>query len=154
MRQPTYLRVATVLAAAGTLFSGYLSMVRLTSGVCALDEPCPFFLGYPACYTGFILFGSALWISLVALASKARTAWPLVVNGVIAATGVLFARAMVATELQSNVHYRLGLSTCSYGLIFFLALLGLSIYAGIRRRGGERSTRATSPAPGQSHETH
>ena len=145
MRSQTYLRATTVLAAAGTLFSGYLSMVRMRTGVCALDEPCPFFLGYPACYTGFILFGLAFCISFVALARKVRTGWPIVLNGLIGGVGVLFARTMIATELRARGNYRLGLSTCAYGLIFFMALLVASAYAGIGRwRGRHIAGRATS----------
>jgi hypothetical protein len=43
--QKTYLRVTLGLAAAGTLFSGYLNTVRLFTGSCAFNESCPFFSG-------------------------------------------------------------------------------------------------------------
>ena len=46
-----YLRITLGLASGGTAFSGYLSAVRLLTGSCAFNESCPFFLGYPACWT-------------------------------------------------------------------------------------------------------
>ena len=53
------------LGLAGILFSGYLSAIKFFSATCAFNEPCPYFLGYPACYFGFgmflIIFASA-WL--------------------------------------------------------------------------------------------
>lgn len=66
MKPRTYSGWATGLSGAGAAFAGYLSSVKLLSGVCAFDEPCPFFLGYPAYYTGFALFVSMLVISAIA----------------------------------------------------------------------------------------
>ncbi len=133
MSEQTYLRIATGLSAAGTAFAGYLSLTRMTSGVCAFDEPCPFFLGHPACYTGFVLFGVALAISTGALLSRATSAWPMIVNTLIGAAGTLFAARMTGRELSAFAGYKLGLPTCAYGFVFFVALLVVSLVAWMRR---------------------
>jgi hypothetical protein len=129
MRTGTYLKVATGLSAAGTAFAGYLSLTRMTSGVCAFNEPCPFFLGYPACYTGFALFAIAFLVSLAALLAKTESLWPMTMNSVVGAAGILFAGRMTVEELAAPSGYRLGLPTCAYGLVFFLALLVSSVVA-------------------------
>ena len=49
-------RLLLALSIAGLLFSGYLSSYRFFSDTCAFNEPCPYFLGYPACYYGFAMF--------------------------------------------------------------------------------------------------
>ena len=56
MNLKTYLNTTLVLTLGGVLFSGYLSFYKLLTGNCALNEPCPFFLGYPACWYGFAMF--------------------------------------------------------------------------------------------------
>jgi hypothetical protein len=133
MSPRAYFRFATLLGAAGVVFSGYLSLTRMTRGVCAFDESCPFFLGYPACYTGFALFATAFLVSIVALVGKVDSAWPMVANVAVSAAGILFAGRMTITELAEHRAYRLGLPTCAYGFVFFVALLVLSLSAWVRR---------------------
>ncbi len=105
----------------------------MTSGMCAFDEPCPFFLGQPACYTGFVLFAIALLLSVIAINATKKATWPLAANSVVGAVGVLFAGRMTVEELGAHVGYRLGLPTCAYGSIFFLALLVVSLVAWVSR---------------------
>jgi len=130
-----YARWATFLGVAGTSFAGYLSWTRFTSGVCAFEEPCPFFLGQPACYTGFFLFAALLAVSLTALFT--RTSWPITINAALSALGVLFAGRMTVLELAAPQHYRLGVPTCAWGLVFFVAFLILSLRA-LTARGSHR----------------
>ena len=134
MKPTTYLRLSTALTGAGTAFSGYLSTIRVSSGVCAFAEPCPFFLGYPACYTGLLLFVTMFVVSALSLARRSQTIVPAVANAIVSALGVAFAGRMVAVELDSPVHqYKLGLPTCAYGLVFFVAVLIASLLAWLRR---------------------
>jgi uncharacterized membrane protein len=138
MSTKTYVRFAMLLSAAGFLFSGYLSWTRMKSGVCAFAEPCPFFLGHPACYTGFALFSTALAISLVAWLAGSESSWPMLANGTVALVGTLFAGRMATMEVTAWSGYRLGLPTCAYGALFFAGLLTISVIAWLRH-----------PRPGQ-----
>jgi hypothetical protein len=129
MKTTTYLRVSTLLTASGVLFAGYLSAHRALLGVCAFDESCPFFLGHPACYTGFSLFLTLFVVSSVGLARRTEAVWPMVATLCVSSFGVVFAASMTARELGAHVHYKMGLPTCAYGLVFFAAVLGVSIAA-------------------------
>ncbi len=133
MSAKRYLGVAALLSASGVAFAGYLSFTRMTSGVCAFEEPCPFFLGHPACYTGLALFATALVVSVAALASKVEAAWPLAANAAVAVAGTLFSGRLTIDELAAHSGYRLGLPTCAYGLVFFVVLLAWTIAAWVGR---------------------
>jgi hypothetical protein len=128
-----YFVIATAIAAAGSLFSGYLSFERMTSGVCAFSEPCPFFLGQPACYTGFALFLGAFAVSFLGWLFQVESVRPAIFNCVLGALGVSFAGRLTAVELRAHESYRLGLPTCAWGFIFFFALLVISVWAVIAR---------------------
>jgi len=134
MKPRTYFRLSVILAAAGTAFAGYLSAVRAQRGVCAFDEACPFFLGHPACYTGFALFLTLLALSAIGLLGK-RT-WPIVANLVVATCGVAFAGLMTIPEVRAHTHYKMGLPTCAYGFVFFAAVLVASLIALVKRPRG------------------
>lgn len=135
-----YLDWSIGVSVAGTAFSGYLSLTRLTSGICAFAEPCPFFLGHPACYTGFALFATALVVSVVARIMRRDSTWPALVNGVLGVAGMLFAGHLTIEELASHGEYRLGLPTCAYGFAFFAALVVLSLAGMIDRRAPTATT--------------
>jgi len=128
-----YLKVATLLTLAGTLFSGYLAGTKLFSASCAFGEECPIFLGYPACYFGFVLFFAMFVLTVYALAAKVGAKWPVKVNIIIAGLGVLFAGYFTVGEIASwfttgfHAFGRLGLSTCAYGLVFFVIILIVSL---------------------------
>jgi uncharacterized membrane protein len=129
MTNKRYARAALVVSAAGTAFSGYLSAKRMTSGICAFDESCPFFLGHPACYYGFALFAALLFVAVVANVTRTQRAWPAAVSSVLAIAGVAFASTMTTLELQRGVRHPLLLPTCAWGAVFFAAALGLAIAA-------------------------
>ncbi len=133
METPTYLRVATLLSGAGVLFAGYLSAHRALLGVCAFDEACPFFLGYPACFTGFALFLALFAVSAIGLARRTEAAWPILANLGISTLGLAFAGGMTARELRAHVHYKMGLPTCAWGFLFFAAVMAASVAAGAKR---------------------
>jgi hypothetical protein len=141
MTARTYFRLATILTAAGVLFSGYLSTVRMHSGICAFDEPCPSFLGHPACYTGFTLFATLFIVSSIALIRRSESAWPMVVNLIVSAFGGVFAGHIAVAELGARAHYAMGLPSCAWGFVFFLAVLISSLAAWLKH------TRAPSGPP-------
>jgi hypothetical protein len=130
----TYLKIATPLTLAGVVFSGYLSSVRFFSNSCAFDEPCPMFLGYSACYFGFVMFLSMFLISLSSLLRKSQSRRSIGANLMIAALGTLFAGYFAVDEIKIGLSqgfsvYGLGLSTCVYGAVFFVAILGITVKA-------------------------
>jgi len=131
MKPGTYLLSATALTACGSAFSGYLSAVKALRGQCAFNDPCPLFLGRPACYFGCALFVSMFAVSAISLAIRVQSKWPAIINSIIAVIGVLFALRMTLLELvgSSMNRYAMGLPTCAYGLVFFCAIGILSIWA-------------------------
>lgn len=131
MTHARYQKLMLVLGLAGTLFSGYLSAVKLFTSTCALNEPCPYFLGYPACWYGFFIF-AAIFAS--AIVGSWKSAWiPLVIRMqvVLSGLGVLFAGYLTLPELThllvGTSSYALGLPTCAYGLVFYAAAFSLSV---------------------------
>ena len=129
MTHKRFARAALVVSAAGTAFSGYLSAKRMSSGICAFDESCPFFFGHPACYYGLALFAGLLFVAVAANVTRTQRAWPAAVSAVLAIAGVAFASTMTTLELHRGVRHPLLLPTCAWGAIFFAATLGLSIAA-------------------------
>lgn len=134
------IRLLSVLALAGIAFSGYLSSVRFFSETCAFSEPCPYFLGYPACYFGFSLFvliGIAILMGVLgAMTRNGMLGSILALSG----TGVLFAGYFTVPEVASILTeglpgYTLGLPTCSYGLLVFLGVFGIALAERMQRRG-------------------
>jgi hypothetical protein len=126
-------RLLLALALAGLLFSGYLSSVRFFSDTCAFNEPCPYFLGYPACYFGFVMF----FIMTAAMAAYfAGAAGEKVLRSVLAVSGagILFAGYFTLRELPQIFtggisSYVLGLPTCAYGLIVYIAMFAIALTA-------------------------
>jgi hypothetical protein len=131
MTDKKYLKTAFILAIAGVLFSGYLSGTKMFSGECAFNEPCPYFLGYPACYFGFIMFAAMFLISLMGVLGKKKAAVVAMKNMWISVAGALFAGYFVVGEiilwLKGDLgDYTLVLPTCIYGLVFYIIILVLS----------------------------
>jgi len=130
--EKTYLKITVGLTAGGTLFSGYLSAVRLLTGSCAFNESCPFFLGYPACWYGFGMFAAMLGVSIAALSGHLNAEPAAKTIGGISFLGTIFAGHFVWAEvspwLARSANYPLVLPTCVYGLTFYLAILILSVW--------------------------
>ena len=125
-------RLLFSLAIAGLLFSGYLSSVRFISSACAFNEPCPYFLGYPACYYGFAMF-LAMAITLAqnffGSISRVRT---LSIVLCVSGLGILFAGYFTSRELPRLISegvssYLLGLPTCAYGLLVYIAIFAITL---------------------------
>jgi hypothetical protein len=118
------------LSLAGVLFSGYLSAIKLFSNTCALNEPCPYFWGYPACWYGFGMF-LVLFICSIIVWAKPKAHWANLLRDIIAACGIVFAGYFTLPEisklLDGGSWYTLGLPTCAYGLIFYILIFIFSI---------------------------
>ena len=131
--KPTYLKWAFGLSLCGTLFAGYLSFYKAFSNTCAFNEPCPSFIGYPACWYGLALFGLMLVVSSLGLLGKLEAFAAAKANAMVSFLGVLFAGSFTWKEIASWIggnapRYGLGLPTCAYGLIFYLAILAASLF--------------------------
>jgi hypothetical protein len=134
------------LVSAGLLFSGYLSGTKLLTDTCAFKEGCPYFLGYPACYFGFIMY--LTMFALVLLAQKSAITQHAMLRGVlvVSALGILFAGYFTLGELpklssEGLSAYLLGLPTCAYGLIVYLAIFvaaGMGLWGDEKKNLGER----------------
>lgn len=123
-----------VLAIAGLLFSGYLSAVKLFSGSCAFNEACPYFLGLPACLYGFAMYLIMFIVTCAALAQKEKIKKAILTDVIVSFLGILFAGRFVILEfLQSRVTGVLGLSTCVYGLVFYVAIFIVACIAHKKR---------------------
>ncbi len=126
-----YTKTILGLSVAGTLFAGYLSFFKLLTGNCALNEPCPFFLGHPACWYGLALFVILTIQSIIALTLR----FPTCRYGipVVSLTGVIFSGSFiygdVMTWLASGQSYALILPSCVYGFIVFIMIFVLSLFA-------------------------
>jgi len=133
MKERVYLRICYALTLAGVLFSGYLSANKLFTGICAFNEPCPVFLGYPACWYGFGLFLIMFIVTVIASLGKFTARGAKMTLGVISFLGILFAGQFVIQEIQLWMNlahlpgYKLGLPTCVYGLVFYIAIFVISL---------------------------
>ncbi|KKU78477.1 MAG: hypothetical protein UY04_C0036G0004 [Parcubacteria group bacterium GW2011_GWA2_47_7] len=117
---------------AGLLFSGYLSATKLFSGTCAFNEGCPFFLGYPACYYGFVMYFAMSAFLLLEQFGALGTKVALRSVFIVSALGILFAGYFTISELPTLVSsgigaYLLGLPTCAWGLIVYIIIFIVSI---------------------------
>ncbi len=133
MTSSLYKKILLVGAIAGVAFSGYLSGVKYFTSVCAFNEPCPYVLGYPACWYGLAMFLTILIISLLGYFNFTSTRVEASLVAAISGFGILFAGSLTAPEVGKLMSgavtgYRLGLPTCAYGLIFYTFLFALSLY--------------------------
>lgn len=132
-------KILLSLSLAGLAFSGYLSSVKFFSGTCAFGESCPYFLGYPACYFGFMMYCVLTALSLlIVLRGKSRS----LIDGMfwVASLGILFAGYFTLYEIpvlfsEGLRAYMLGLPTCALGLIFYTAIAIVSYKNGALRSG-------------------
>jgi hypothetical protein len=122
-----------VLSILGFWFSGYLSGIKFFSETCAFGESCPYFLGYPACYFGFIMFTLLLMLSFGLTYNKINIR--VGIKGILTVSflGVLFAGYYTLKEIpilfEKGVSaYILGLPTCALGLIFYVLVFLITLF--------------------------
>lgn len=115
----------------GVLFAGYLLLTKLLSKTCALAEGCTYLFGLPTCVYGFTMY-LVIFIFAAMEVSKVKVHK----NGIkiTAIIGVVFSLCFTIYEiffspnsLISGARYTLGLPSCTYGLVMFIAILVLSM---------------------------
>jgi len=122
-----------IFALAGTLFSGYLTIGTLVIGACPLKGECPYFLGFPACNYGLIMFGIMLITTSLLLFGKKRKDHKLLtrITFIVAIAGVLFSgyfsvKELFFTTCVGGCSYVLLLPSRVYGLIMYVVILIVS----------------------------
>lgn len=153
MTPKKYHKTMLGLAVAGTLFSGYLSGTKLFTKGCAFNEPCPYFLGYPACYFGFVMFFAMLCVAIWAVAKKVTDPRPAQAILIISLMGTLFAGYYTLGEVAAffggtTPDYTLVLPTCSYGLVFYVLMLVISALQ-LRKKGSAPPEHKAEMPPSQ-----
>jgi uncharacterized membrane protein len=68
----TALKIVSVIAVVGIMFSGYLSYNEIFTGVCAAGGSCPSVYNIPACVYGLIMYIIVLVISTMGLQEQSK----------------------------------------------------------------------------------
>ncbi|MDQ5962418.1 MAG: hypothetical protein QG653_225 [Patescibacteria group bacterium] len=119
MNNTTYIKFSVYATLAGVLFSGYLSATKLFSEICAFNESCAYFMGYPACYIGFAIF---LMMFIVSVAGALGLVSAKNLSGSLSglsSVGVLFSGYIV---FQENFAF----TTCTLGFLFYVLIFFVS----------------------------
>ncbi len=125
-----HLKILLILAAAGLLFSGYLSATKLLTGDCAFNEPCPYFLGYPACWYGFAMYLFMFAATVLGVTRIVDAKMAVRADAIVSFLGIIFAGRFALQEfLGSQFTGLFGFSTCVYGLIFYILIFVISLTA-------------------------
>ena len=111
--------VLTLISLVGMLFSGYLSLTKIIAGYCPLTEGCPLFLGYPACYTGFILFFTLFILSLL---NKTKIIQTVSLVSIVFALYSTYIDLFFPSCPGGVCKYSLLIPTCIYGLVMYIAI--------------------------------
>ena len=121
------MKIILYLSIAGVLFAGYLTISKMLAGVCAFGESCPFLWAHPVCIYGLIIFFTIMLSTITLLLHPADK---LARNSLLymSILGVLFSGFYSYQEIFNPIcgnfcHYQLGLPTCIYGFVVFLAVL-------------------------------
>lgn len=125
-------KVIFYLSLAGVLFAGYLSSVKFFSKSCAFGESCPYFLGYPACYYGLVMFLLITAMPILWHFKKIKEKTADISVLVVSFLGILFAGYFTLQEIpilfsKGLSAYLLGLPTCAMGLIFYIAIFIIEV---------------------------
>jgi hypothetical protein len=126
MNKKNILLIALYLSIVGILFSGYMTLHKLISKTCAFGESCPYLWGHPACLYGLIIF-IALFLSILAVLLKNSDKMSNNLFMYTSILGVIYAGYFAYQDVfnpvcGTNCVYQLGLPTCVYGFIVFLAV--------------------------------
>ncbi len=121
-----------VFSFSGLLFAGYIGGIKFFTETCAFNESCPYFLGYPACYYGFVMYLVLSIASYLLVTSRVDMVKGLRVVSGVSFLGVLFAGYFTFKELpvlftEGIKAYALGLPTCALGLIFYVLIFVISL---------------------------
>ena len=124
-------KVIFFLSIAGLTFSGYLSFYKLINQECALNETCPYFLGFPACYYGFVMYIAITILAATLVFKQLKKVKALNYILIVSGMGILFSGYFTLPELpilfeKGLSAYALVLPTCALGLIFYILIFSLS----------------------------
>jgi uncharacterized membrane protein len=130
--------IILVLSICGFIFSGYLSAYKIVNKSCALGESCPYFMGIPACYFGFIMFLTLTVLSAAWVTKVIKEKWARGLILIVSFLGILFSGYFTSQELPvlftNGVRtYALGLPTCAFGLIFYVSIFTLALLKKYKR---------------------
>ncbi len=119
------------LSVAGLLFSGYVSALKLFSHTCAFGSSCPYFLGYPACYFGFVLFLVLTFFAVEILRERDEyIAWEFRI-GLLALAYALYILYLEWPLWKAGIAGSLfGLPTCVWGFLFFAGITSIAYLLG------------------------
>ncbi|MFA5999790.1 MAG: hypothetical protein WC783_02290 [Candidatus Paceibacterota bacterium] len=120
-----------ILSLGGLCFAGYLSGVKIFTSTCAFNESCPIFLGYPACYYGFLMYLMLAISAYLLLNNRLETVKGAKRMMLVSFLGILFAGYFTLGELpilfsEGFSAYALVLPTCALGLIFYILIFILA----------------------------
>ena len=120
-----WIKASIIFSVLGVLFSGYLTFTKLVLGVCPLKESCQFLWGYPVCLYGLIMFFTTLVASITLWYNNDKLAFHTI--RFTSVLGVLFSAYYVYQEVfvfkcVGPCVYSLGIPTCIYGFIMYLAI--------------------------------
>lgn len=126
-------KIILLLSFSGLLFAGYLSFYKIFNNACALNETCPYFLGFPACYYGFAMYLALTLLSLALTIKTLKEKLALNLILLVSALGILFAGYYTLGELPVLFSKGLGayvlvLPTCALGLIFYVLIFGATLF--------------------------
>ena len=128
MKSTTYIKTMFFLGLAGFLFSGYLSAVKLFTSTCAFNSPCPYFLGYPACWYGFTMFTLIFAASIRGWCKNACLKKANKMITIISGLGVLFSGYFTLPEIERMFSPApQSLPLCAFGLVFYLLIFIFSV---------------------------
>ena len=127
MRQKKAVKIILLVAAFGVAFSGYLTFGTLLVGSCPLSGECPYFLGYPACDYGLIMFLIIFFSSLALFKTKYNPAILLKVILFVSIIGIIFSGYFSITELLNPRQWVLLLPSCVYGLAMYVIIAGIAL---------------------------
>jgi len=114
----------------GVAFSGWLTLGTIFSGACPLSGECPYFLGYPACDYGLIMFLIIFASSIMLLKTKYNSTTLMKIVLLVSLIGIAFSGYFSIIELLNpRPSYTLLLPSCVYGLTMYVIIMLLAIRA-------------------------
>ncbi len=131
--------LSTILG--GLIFSGFMSGVKIVNDTCVWNTTCPYFFGYPACYTGFLMYLVLFIVFLTGTLRKKFSEKLFLAGNVVSFLGVLFSGKFAAPEFSTLFREGVGafaqsVPLCAIGFIFFVLIFVLGVVAEMRCTNG------------------
>lgn len=135
---PLSIKLITGFSISGFLFAGYLSAVKLFSGTCTVRESCPYFLGWPVCAYGFIMYSMLTVLSILMIKKRINSYKGMLAIAGVSFVGIIFSGYFSAIQLPALlqnkfVTYTFGVPTCMLSLIMYM-LIFATVVLGIAHR--------------------